>query len=594
MKRALLLIVPCLFVAAPASAQDGRSALAADRCEAGRITSVFVDNHSIFDTRDPALGERFGWAYRLANTLHLRTREEVIRRELLFQPGDCYDPLLLRESERLLRSHGFLARVDIFPIPQADGAYHVVVDTQDEWSTQIDLRIAMEDGPSFEGGRLRELNLLGTGRTLELFYLSREANHEYGAGYRTPQLLGTRWELEMAAGRTRAGTLTSQSIAHPFVGEVGRWAARQAFERHDRYFGYNTRVNDEPLHLLLPVRAKNFEMAAMGRTGRIGDMTLFGAALSFQELHYPGGEEAIRLVEGERWDEDEPAGEEWRAPVLSQMRAIESLRLYLLFGRRGVAWVKRRGLDSMKGDQDIRLGSEFEIALGHSLPGRRHDRSLSGTLSLYHGLETSNLLATGRVRLDGRRDGLAEGGPEWEDIVAGGEAIAYWKPDPGSRHTVVLRLAGVGAWNTRTPFQTTLGGDLGVRGYERDRFPGGRLALASLEERVYFGWPFSRMLDLGGTAFLDVGRVWAGDVPFGTDSGWKASAGVGLRGAFPAGSRTTVRIDLAFPLERGASARDARLVLSIGELIGISSTAREQRMRETRQLRTGGDVFHFP
>src|SRR5690606_25136703 len=124
-----------------------------DSCELGRISYVFIDNNSIFDTSDTGLDSRFGWAYRAANALHIPTREWVIRRELLFAPGSCYDPFLLEESERLLRSYGFLSRVDVFGIRQPDGSHHVIVSTRDEWSTRLDLRVGMDDGFGLEGIR---------------------------------------------------------------------------------------------------------------------------------------------------------------------------------------------------------------------------------------------------------------------------------------------------------------------------------------------------------------------------------------------------------------------------------------------------------
>jgi len=78
-------------------------------CATGPISYIFIDNHSIFDTADPNLNTRFAWAYRIANSLHVRTKRSVIERELLFDAGDCYDPYLLEETERLLRSYYFLA-----------------------------------------------------------------------------------------------------------------------------------------------------------------------------------------------------------------------------------------------------------------------------------------------------------------------------------------------------------------------------------------------------------------------------------------------------------------------------------------------------
>src|SRR5690606_17395667 len=99
----------------------------------------------------------------------------------------------------------------------------------------------------------------------------------------------------------------------------------------------------------------------------------------------------------------------------------------------------------------------------------------------------------------------------------------YWKPSPLSRHTLVLRAATTSAWNTRTPFQLTLGGDRNLRGFREERFPGGQRLVLNAEDRIYFGWPWRDVIDLGATVFVDAGRMWPGDVPFGEDSGWRAS-----------------------------------------------------------------------
>lgn len=568
-----------------------------DRCDDGVVSVVFIDNHSIFDTADPTLDGRFGWAYRLANALHVRTRREVIERELLVRPGDCHDPARLEESERLLRSYPFLSRVDVFSIRQPDGSHHVVVDTQDEWSTQLDVRVGVEDGLRFEGARLRELNLLGTGRTLEFFFLERDANQEYGVGYATPQLFRTRWDMALAAGRTRAGSFVRQTIAYPFVGEAGRWAARQTLRRQDRFFDYALSGPDEE-HLLLPVREQVFELAVVGRSGEVGRLATFGAALGYIGLSYPGGASAIEHVFGHDYHETTLPGSDASAAVLRQMTELEALRLTFLLGRRGITWVKRRGFDSLRGAQDIALGSEVELALGASLPSGASGGGPPGAiagLSFYGARELGNLLVASTLRLDGRLDhDAAEDARRWRDLYADGEVLAYWRPAVLARHTFVLRGAGAGGFQSRTPFQLTLGGDRGLRGFERYRFPGGRRVLFSLEDRVYFGWPFRDVLDLGGTLFFDLGRVWPGDAPFGVDSGWRAAAGLGLRGALPAGGRTTYRIDLAWPLTHGASWRDARLVLSIGELLGLSRTARAEPVPAFRQLGLTGQSFYFP
>src|SRR5690606_3389500 len=166
------------------------------------ITALFLDIQSIFDTRDPDLDPRFRWAYRTANSLHFQTKERVIRRELLFGTGDCYDPFMLEETERLLRNYDFLGRVEVRGERQPDGSYHVFVETQDEWSTRVDMRMRFDNGFEFEGGSINEENLFGTGQTLGIFYFQRDVTRDYGISYYTPQLAGTRWDLVGAFGRS--------------------------------------------------------------------------------------------------------------------------------------------------------------------------------------------------------------------------------------------------------------------------------------------------------------------------------------------------------------------------------------------------------
>src|SRR5690606_33434936 len=279
------------------------------------------------------------------------------------------------------------------------------------------------------------------------------------------------------------------------------------------------------------------------------------------------------------------------AAIRPQTEPLENVRLMLLLGKRNVRWVRRRGYDSMRGVQDIRLGAEAELAIGRSLGFGGTDDDLFTSLILYGAREDAGVLLAGRGRLDARKD-YDDG--RWEDIFAEAEGFAYWKPSPESRHTVALRGAAAAGWQTRTPFQLTLGGDHALRGYAPERFPGGRRAVFSIEDRIYLGWPLREVLDLGATLFADVGRIWPGDAPFGTDSGWRAAAGLGLRGSFPAGGRTTYRLDLAFPVGHHAKPRDVRLVLSIGELLGLAARPDDPRTPRSRGGGLSGELFNFP
>ncbi len=558
-------------------------------CATGTISYIFIDNHSIFDTTDPALSSRFSWAYHWANRLHRRTRKPVIRRELLFHEGDCYDPVLLAESARLLRGYDFISQADIYGILQPDGTYHVIVDTNDDWSTTVDLRLALENGLQLHGARVREANLIGSGISVSAFYIEHDVTRDYGATYETPQLAATRWDLRASAGHTRAGTFVQQTLAYPFVSDYGRWATRESFDREDRLFDYIEAHDSTDRHVLLPVRDKSFDLAVVGRLGRLGNLTLFGGGLSFQERSYG---RADLVVDGD-YDHRSPADSAAVGRLLPQLGPLDNVRAVLLLGQRNIWWVQRRALDALRGRQDIRLGAEVSLSLARALPQFGQDNDLYARFNLYGAFEVGDVLLATRMRGEGRRNiGSEAGATEWADVYGEGEAFAYWRPPALATQTFVARVAADGGWATTTPFQLTLGGDKAVRGFAPDRFPGGRRLVLSGEDRIFFGWPFPQVFDLGGTAFADVGHIWPGDAPFGIDSGWRGSIGAGLRAAFPAGSRTTYRADIAVPLGEGI--RRARLILSIGEILGVSTRFENPQVLRSRQAGVSGDLFTFP
>jgi hypothetical protein len=589
--RAPLLAV--LLLAVPGALFAQVTPAPADSCPTGRIADVYVGNTSIFDDRDSSLYERFRWAYRAANALHIRTRESVIRRELLFKTGDCYDPFLIEETERLLRAYLFILRAEITPERLPDGRYIIRVLTQDNWSTRVDFRLRVDGGVQFEGVSVNEQNLLGTGQRIGAFFFEREITREYGVSYFTPQLMRTRWDLALAGGNTRAGTFFREEIAYPFVGEVSRWGGRQSFLRNDRFFNYiaGDDADDDAPQILVPVRDKFVDLALVRRIGRRGNNSLIGVGLSYHQLAYPG---KIEVAPEGDFDNRTPADSAQIAAVTPQSEEIDNLRVSALLGHRNVSWVERRGLESLRGLQDVKLGAEVGLALGRSVPSIENDDDFFATFTLYTGVEAGRGLFAFRGRTDVRRDLLASANTaEWEDLYGDAEFLAYWQLGRLPRSTLFFRAASLGAWNTRTPFQITLGGDRALRGYDNERFPGGRRAVFSLEHRFYAGWPFPQLFDFGTTLFADVGRIWPGDVPFGTDSGWRSSAGFGLRGAFPAGSRTSYRVDFAWPLEKNTRFRDFRVRFSIGESLGLSAAESDFQFLRSRAQTVGGPLFEF-
>lgn len=589
--------------AVPARAQAGEDALPAEVqarapvCRDGVITDIFIDNKSVFDVGGDELDSRFNWAYRSANRMHVRTRETVIRRELLFREGDCFAEALLSDSERILRSLSFIADADVFGVRQPDGTQHVVVETRDEWSMRLEPQWDSDEGAvALTGVELREDNLFGTGRHVSAYLKEYQGERVYGAAFGTRQLLGTPLDAELSVAKTPVGVSVVQRLAYPFRGETGRWAFRQEIEHQERNFVIyvpDTEAEGGVRRRYFEEERRSFDVGTVMRLGRRGRLTLFGVALAGEWTEYPrdylstdggGDDPAMRQVlpmEPER-------------PVTG-LDTISSVRVVFLAGQRNVWFERRRALDAVRGTEDVRLGIEVEAGIGRSLQAFSDDDDLLVDLGFsVAAAPARRWLAGFGARAEGRRVYNAEPGSlEWRNLFGQADAWAYWRPSDESRHTLVAAGTVVGGWRTMVPFQLTMGNRAGLRGLPPHAWPGERRIVGSLEHRMYLGWPYPRLFDLGTVLFVDAGKMWAGGDTFGMNSPVEASVGFGLRAAFPPGSRRTYRMDVAVPVTGGVSGRNVVVTVGIGQAIGRARDDDPQLRRSSRRA-LSASLFSFP
>jgi hypothetical protein len=276
--------------------------------------------------------------------------------------------------------------------------------------------------------------------------------------------------------------------------------------------------------------------------------------------------------------------------------SISDVRIVFLAGQRNLRFDRRRALDAVRGSEDVSLGGEVELGVGRSLTAFSTDDDITLNLGISMATDLpAGVLAGGRMIVQGRRDNRARAGAaEWRDVVGQLDAWAYWRPSDESHHTVVAALSGAGGWHTDVPFQLTLGSGSGLRGFGRHEYAGQRRAVVSLEDRAYLAWPARRLFDLGTVVFTDVGRSWAGNDPFGTDSDLEVDVGAGLRVAFPAGSRRTYRLDVAKPLHPGPEGRGIQITLGVGQAIGRGSVGRDGQVTRSSRRMLSPSLFTFP
>ena len=66
------------------------------------VGNIVLEKRNIFDLSDPKENK---WLYRWANRLHVVTRDQVIRNQILFEDGDAFSGRLLEETERIVRAY---------------------------------------------------------------------------------------------------------------------------------------------------------------------------------------------------------------------------------------------------------------------------------------------------------------------------------------------------------------------------------------------------------------------------------------------------------------------------------------------------------
>lgn len=171
------------------------------------------------------------WVEKTGNGIHLKTKQFTIRNLLLFKKGDPLDSLLVRDSERLLRSQRYIRRVVIRPLDVATGkdSVDIYIRVLDSWSL-IPNGSASTSGTSI---KLVERNFFGLGHQLENDFDKRFNTGEtsYLARYTVPNILNSYINGTVTYQIWDAyNSLKSVGVQRQFFSAYTRWAGGAYYE----------------------------------------------------------------------------------------------------------------------------------------------------------------------------------------------------------------------------------------------------------------------------------------------------------------------------------------------------------------------------
>ena len=154
--------------------------------------------------RDNPFTRTGSWIGRAGNKLNVLTHEGIIRRDLLFGPGQRFDPEQVVRSQQLLLSRSYISDADVIVQVNPYDTTHVSITlrTRDRWSIRLNAGLHSEKRVSIG---LSDDNIFGTGSRLTVETNLRRTDFAYGGnyvGYEMPNFLGSFFSLEFEAGRS--------------------------------------------------------------------------------------------------------------------------------------------------------------------------------------------------------------------------------------------------------------------------------------------------------------------------------------------------------------------------------------------------------
>lgn len=206
--------------------------LAATPCglpAAQTIDTVIIENGNVFNGEDGAPE----FVARLANALHLKTRQWVIRRRLLLDRGDPFDPARLEESERALRALGVFRSVRVDTTRLApDGPLALRVVSADGWSSQPQASYTTAAGDEAWELGFVERNLLGTATEVAMTYGRNPDRRRTEFRVLNPHVFGHRAMVMLRHGDYSDGRTTAWQFGLPF----SETSARRSVETYGESF----------------------------------------------------------------------------------------------------------------------------------------------------------------------------------------------------------------------------------------------------------------------------------------------------------------------------------------------------------------------
>ena len=537
--------------------------------EGKRIESIDIVRMDVFDERDPMPD--------FVNLFHVTTRERVIRRELLFEPGAAYREQLIAETARNLRELVQLSIVLIVPTRgSTPDSVRVLVITKDVWSLRLNWLLQSQNAHiNYLVLNPSEENLFGTHAIIGGLFVLDPAAYSLGLSLSHRRLFGSHEEAMLAANFLRnrntgraEGSFGEFRYGQPLYSLSTEWSwGTSVLWRHDiaRVFRgvnvrtFDVRVGSEVQHI--PEQYNRDRLYGGYQLVRsFGQRFKYDVSLGIEAVRSAYGatdlspfdpRAAALFVRAQL-----PTSDQRISPFLqlhahrtdySALIEVETLGLQEDYRRGHDLLLRLFPASSSLGSTRDLVGSIAQLS--YTFPvGDGLLRPLLGSRLEYASGSRNEALFEGDLRFVSPRLGFGR-------LVLDGEILDHARNYANAK--------------------VLLGGDNRLRGYEAGVAQGANLAVANAELRTTSVDILSAQV--GAAAFYDVG-----DAPDELRSlKLKQGAGVGLRILFPEFDRIVFRADWGFPLSPGYRTFPGAFFVSFAQAFAMPQVVAPSVLTET-------------
>jgi hypothetical protein len=467
------------------------------------VDEINIQSHPIFDETDPStIG-----LHRLANKLHIVTKNWVIEERLTFVPGDDVDDQDLKEAEAILRNERYLrdAKIRFVPSCSSTETLKVNVETWDNWSLIPTLSFSRSGGYNKSTIGIKQDNLFGMGIRTRIRYNQDE------------QRRGYQLTLESAAPWTKHANLYLNLLDNDDGKQLQLVYNQPFFHLGTERMRFAEFLQDE----------RTEDIFQNGQTRNSLNIEHHRYQVAYGWQLFSDEKSTARLSIGMTNDQAVFTLDEFSPSVdplfLAANRNFQYPWIAYEHLQRDI--IVMQDIYLIQQAEDINLGWYFRSQLGLELNDidDNHDLGYHIFIDAQKGTQWGKGLFM--FDLNARAD-INTTAEDHLRVDLNGEYF-YQMTE------IVSLYARLSATLSSNPFldaPVVLDDDTGVRGYPAQYQHGDHSISGSLEARLYTGYSFYKLFDLGFATFFDVGKAFDGDVEgFNESDSILASAGIGAR-----------------------------------------------------------------